>query len=104
MYKQIILVVILSIVVAVAQPYAAEGLGYYLEAHDWLENLLLTYVLANGPVGDFLVSVLSFLVLPLLIGLAVALLYRLIKKTSFAGVMFVVWATWLVLSTALVLR
>jgi large-conductance mechanosensitive channel len=102
-HKHVIAVIVLSVVVALTQPWIDSVLQAYLGLHDWI-NGLLTYVIAGGKVGTYISNVLSFLILPFAIGLLIAGVHWLLKKSFVPWFMTAVWVAWLILTTGLILR
>lgn len=103
MYKQIIAVIVLSIIVSLLQPFVGDALRGYLAFHDWV-NSLLAYIVATGKIGLMIQDVLSFLVVPFVIAIIIALIYKLIKKSNTPYFMVIVWVCWLVLVAGITLR
>lgn len=103
MFIQVLVLVVLAIIIALTQPYVAQGVRGLLAMHDWI-NSLFGYVFSGGKVGNVIQECLSFIVLPFIIAGVIALIYGVIKKSFLPCFMLIVWFVWLVMVTGLLMR
>lgn len=101
MFKQIIAIVLFSVGIILAMPYAQQGLSWLLSAHDWVSDIL-TDVFSDGNTGNILRQLIALLAVPILVGLVPAIIYWVIRHTWFPYFMQLVWIIWLVQTAALV--
>lgn len=101
MLKQVIAIVLLSILAILFMPYAQQGLHAIINAESWVATILKK-VFSNDGAGDLVRQVLTLLVIPLAIGTVPALLYWLARKHWFPYFMELVWITWLLQTAALI--
>lgn len=101
MLKQIIAIVLLSILVTLTMPYIQDGIQTMLSGHAWVSQLLME-VFAGGSTGSLIRSLISLLVIPIVIGLIPVTIFWLAKRKWFPYFMQLVWVVWLVQVAALV--
>lgn len=101
MFKQIILIIALSVGIVLSMSYAQQGVQYLLVAHDWISQLL-TEVFSGGQVGNMLRGLIALLSVPVLVGLVPALIYYAIRRNWFPYFMQIVWVVWLIQAGALI--
>ena len=101
MIKQIIFILLLSVVILLTMPYAQHGVQYLVDIHTWISNALMQ-VFSGGTAGNLARGLLALLAVPVLVGLVPAIIYWLIKRRWFPYFMEFVWVTWLIEVTALV--
>jgi hypothetical protein len=101
MLKQIIIIVVLSLLVVVSMPYAQQGLEYLVAGHDWV-NQMLMQVFSGGQVGNMLRELIALLAIPLLISLIPVIIYWLIKRKWFPYFMEVLWVVWFLQTAAVI--
>ncbi|MCC2666994.1 MAG: hypothetical protein K0R24_284 [Gammaproteobacteria bacterium] len=102
MLKQIIVIILLSIAITVGMPYAQQGLQYLLLAHDWISDIL-TSVFSGGQAGNIIRNVITLLAIPVLVGLVPTIIYWIAKRRWFPYFMDIIWITWLIQTSALVI-
>lgn len=102
-FTQVIVLIVLAIIIAAARSYVAQGVHGLLAVHDWLTSWF-SYVFSDGALGSFIKLCLSFIVLPFFIVGILAIIYAIVKKSFMPQFMLIVWAVWLVMATALVMR
>lgn len=101
MLKQIVALIILSLVLTVTIVYAHELMQYLITAHDWVAQMLRD-VFSGGQVGNISRELIALLVVPVTAGIALAALYYLVKRHWFPYFMEVVWVVWLVQASAII--
>lgn len=101
MLKQIIALIVLSILVVLAMPYVQHAVQALASAHDWISNQL-TEIFSGGTAGDITRRLIAILAIPLVIGLLPALIYWIAKRQWFPYFMHVVWVIWLLQTAAIV--
>lgn len=101
MIKQIIAIVLLSIAAIFSMSYAQQAMQYLLHAHEWVSTIL-TDVFSGGQTGNLLRGSIALLAIPVIVGLAPALLYWTARRQWFPYFMQTVWIVWLIQIGALV--
>lgn len=102
MLKQIIAILLLSVGVILAMPYAQQGLQALVNAHDWIADVL-TQVFTGGEAGNLTRNLIALLAVPLLVGFIPAIIHWILKRSWFPYFMQVVGIIWLVQTSALVI-
>ncbi len=100
MIKQIIAIILFSILLTIGMSYAQQGLQYIVSAHDWISDLL-TQVFSGGQAGNIIRSSITILTLPVLIALVPTLIYWIAKRSWFPYFVDVIWVILLIESSAL---
>jgi len=101
MIKQIIAIILLSIAVVLTMSYAQQAIQYLIDAHEWVSNAL-TDVFSGGQTGNLLRGLIALLTLPLIVGMAPALVYWAARRQWFPYFMQTVWVVWLIQAGALI--
>lgn len=101
MIKRILAILVLSVAVIMAMPYAQQGLEMLLSLHTWISNLL-TEVFTGANAGNITRQLIALLAAPVLIGLIPAILYWVIRHSWFPYFMQCVWIVWLIQTSALI--
>jgi len=99
--NKIIAIVVLSLAIIMAMPYAQQGLDGLLFLHNWVSDML-TEVFKGSEAGDTTRALISLLAIPVAIGLIPAAIYWLLKRSWFPYFMQCVWVVWLIQTSALV--
>jgi len=102
MLKQVIAIIILSILIIVGMPYVQQGLQFVLSGHEWLSNLLKD-VFSGGQAGNIIRQLIALLIIPVAVALIPAIIYWLARRAWFPYFMEFVWVIWLVQISALVI-
>ncbi len=102
MLKQIIALIILSLIVIFCMPFIQQGLHAAVAAHNWIDEQL-KQVFSAGAAGNTIRELLALLAIPALAGLLPAGVYWLIKRHWFPWTLEIIWVVWLMEATALVL-
>lgn len=100
MLKQIIAIILFSVLITIGMPYAKQGLQYIIQAHDWISDFL-TQVFSGGQAGNIIRNTITLLLIPLLIALIPALIYWIAKRSWFPYFAQVIWVILLIESSAL---
>ncbi len=95
MLKQVIALIIFSIVVVLCMPYVGNAVQVLINAHDWIAQIL-TDVFSGGQAGNIARGLIALLSLPILIGLIPALIYWIVKRHWLPYFMAIVWVVWLI--------
>jgi hypothetical protein len=101
MLKQIIAILVLSVLIISSMSYTQQALEFLVTAHDWIADVL-TQVFSGGTAGEMARKLLALLAVPLIIGLIPALIYWIVKRSWFPHFMSLVWVVWLVQAAALI--
>ena len=101
MIKQIIALVLLSMIIVFGMSYAQQAIQLLLNAHDWVSQVL-TEVFSGGQAGNLARGLIALLALPLLAALIPAIAYWMLRRSWFPYFLEIVWIVWLVQAGALV--
>lgn len=101
MIKQIIAIIVLSILITMSMPYMQQGLLYVVAAHDWVSETL-KQVFSVGVAGNMVRALIALLVIPVGIGLIPVIGYWVSKRHLFPYAMQVIWVVWLMQAAALI--
>lgn len=101
MIKQVIALIVLSVAIVLAIPYAQQAVEFMIDAHDWVAQIL-TEVFSVGQAGNLARSLIALLSVPVLIAFIPSLLYWIVRRHWFPYFMEIVWVVWLVQAGALV--
>lgn len=101
MLKQVIAIIVLSILVIMGTVYAQQLLQGILQAHEWIAQSL-TQIFSGGEAGNLTRQLIALLSLPVLVGLVPAGAYWVLRRSAFPYFMEFVWAVWLVQTAAIV--
>ena len=102
MLKNIIAIIVLSILVILFMPWVQQGLTTLVNAHDWVGEAL-KQVFSVGEAGNIIRQLLALLAIPALISLIPVLIYWLARHSWFPWTAQLVWAIWLIQTSAIVL-
>lgn len=102
MIKQIIAIILLSILVIMGMTYVQFVLDFLIAAHQWIDNTL-KLVFSGGEAGSLIRKLIALLALPLLIAFIPVTIHWFTKRAFFPYFMQLVWVIWLVQATAVVL-
>ena len=101
MLKQMIILVIVSLLITLTFVYDQQAIQYLIWGHDYV-SLMLRDVFSGGHVGSTSRELLAMLVIPVVAGVGFAGIYYLVQKRWFPYFMEVVWVIWLVQVSALI--
>lgn len=102
MFKQIIILIALSLSIIFAMSYAQVGVEWLLAAHDWVSQVL-TDVFSGGQAGNLARSLIALLSIPILVGLIPAIVYWVLRRHWLPYFMQIVWVVWLIQAGALIM-
>jgi uncharacterized membrane protein len=102
MIKHIVAIVALSILVILTMPHIQTGLQALLSLHDWISETL-KIVFSDGQAGNVSRELIASLSVPFLVGIIPAGLYWIVKRSLLPHFILIVWVTWLVQTSALVI-
>ena len=100
MFKQIILLVILSIVAIFFHDAVATVFHYVIVARNYVSHGL-SFVFAGDHWGSFVRNVVMLAGIPLVIGLFVNAVYWLVKKQTVPIFAALIWIVWVIVLTSL---
>ena len=101
MLKQIVILIVLSVIIVLAMPYAQQPVQWLVQAHDWVSQLL-TEVFSGGPAGNIARGLIALLSIPVLVALVPVAIYYALRRHWFPYFMEIVWVIWLVQAGALI--
>ena len=101
MLRQILALILASIIVLVFTNYFATGLGWMLSMENAF-NGMLKHIFANGALGQLLSRMSILIALPVLIGSIPISVYYLINKKQMPYTQQTIWGLWLVLASLIV--
>lgn len=103
MFKQIAILVILTIIIILTQHYFSVAALALLHAYQFILGHLGA-IFSPGTTGTFFRKLIAFLAIPFLVGLILGGLYWIIRKRKLPGLMPIIWGVWLVLTTLLIIK
>ncbi len=103
MLKQLIILVLLSIIIILTMPYVQHGLHFLLASYHWISNLLAP-IFSGGEAGNIIKKLIALLAVPIIVSFIVAFLYWIVKRSWFPYFIDIVWVLWLIQTTALVVQ
>ncbi|MBV53885.1 MAG: hypothetical protein CL816_07525 [Coxiellaceae bacterium] len=96
MYKQGILILLLSIVAVFFQDQLAQIVRGLLALHDLIARDLM-FFFSGRPIGRVIQGIIALLAIPLVAGGLAALGFWLVKHVSMPHMMATIWVMWLVM-------
>jgi len=100
MVKHVVLLIILSIAAVFFHTELGYAVNVLLSFHKEVASMMGT-IFSNGPIGLVVQAVLSLLIIPIVVGLIVAFLLWLFKKSVLPHTMLTIWVVWVILLVAL---
>lgn len=101
MIKQIILIILLSVVAIFFHHQLSHVLNGLVYAHHYITKALQT-IFSEGHTARLIQEIISLLILPFLGGLIVAIIFWMSKRSAMPYAMAVIWILWLVLLVTMV--
>lgn len=101
-YKEMLAMILLSVLVILTSTYCEQALQLVLDFHDMVDNML-SYVFSPGQIGSLIAQLVSYLVLPFLLATIFAAGYFLLRRHFTPYFMQIAWVVWLIQTTALTL-
>jgi hypothetical protein len=102
MIRHILLLLGVSILIIFTNAYVLKGLKALLHAHNWISDGLMK-IFSSEAAGNWFRELLSFLAIPLLVGLVAALIYYGIKRKKFSYTPHIIWLVWVIQAVTVVL-
>ena len=99
--KQLIFLLILSIIAVMGAHYLSVALKWLVVAHGDIIHVFHQVFSANN-VGNILSALLALIVVPAIITLVVAGVYWCFKRKLIPNLWIYVWGVWLILATVLI--
>jgi len=99
MYKQCILLVILTIVAVFIQDQLEHVVKIILYVHDLIAKDLM-FFLSGRPLGRVIQGIVALLVIPFIAGGLAALGFWLVKHVSMPHMMATIWIMWMIVLVA----
>jgi hypothetical protein len=96
MYKQCILILVLSIVATFFQDQLSHIVRSLLALHDLIARDL-TFFFSGRPIGRVIQGILALLLIPAAAGGVAALGFWLVKHVSMPHMMATIWIMWLIM-------
>jgi hypothetical protein len=96
MLKQVILILVLSLIAIFFRVELSHLLNGLVYAHNQVSHLL-HMIFAEGATGRVIQNLIALLIIPLAIGLMVGVVFWLVKRDTMPHIMSVVWVLWLIL-------
>ncbi len=96
MYKQGILILLLSVIAVFFQDQLAHIVRALLALHDLIAKDL-TFFFSGRPIGRIIQGIIALLAIPLVAGGASAAGFWLVKHVSMPHMMATIWVMWLVM-------
>ncbi|MHB1948871.1 MAG: hypothetical protein ACYCQI_12265 [Gammaproteobacteria bacterium] len=103
MLKQLIAIILFSVLVILMMPHAQTALQMILTAHNFISEML-TEVFSGGAAGNLIRQLLALLAIPILVALVPALVYWLTRRHWLPHFMSIVGVIWLVQTSALIIQ
>ena len=101
MFKQLILLIVASVIVVIFQSDIVHGLNILVTAHN-KEASSLAGIFSGDHTGRMIQGVIAVVLLPVGVGAVLSGGYWLIKKEMMPHTLTVVWVLWTILLTTLI--
>ena len=95
-FKQCILLVLLSIAAMFLRSQLAQLLHWFLYIHNMVANLM-SGLFPGTMIGRVIQSFVALVIVPVVCGAFVALIFWLVKHVSMPHTMAVIWTVWLIM-------
>jgi len=102
-FKQCILLIILSIAAMFLQAQLAHVLHVFLYVHNWIANLM-SGLFAGSTIGMIIQGIVALVLVPVACGAFVALIFWLVKHVSMPHTMAVIWTVRLTMSVTILAK
>ncbi len=96
MLKQIILIIVLSLIAIFFRVEISHVLNALVYVHNEVSHLL-HMIFAEGATGRVIQNLIALLIIPFICGALVGLVFWLVKRATMPHIMAVVWGLWLIL-------
>lgn len=101
MIKQIVLIILLTVVAILFKDQLSQVLDSIVYVHNYIANLL-HIIFSDDNVGLLIQDMIALLLIPIVCGLVVASVYWLIKRGKMPHTATVIWVVWLILLVTMV--
>lgn len=95
MIKQVAMIIILSVLAIMFQTQLMQVLKGFFFVHQQIANGL-GVIFATSKVGEIVQSVLALLLIPVVVGVLLAIIHFFLRQAHFAHTMTVIWVAWAV--------
>lgn len=102
MYRQLVLLIILSALAVMFMSELRYVLQFFSHAQAFMAGKL-GEIIAGGRAGFVIRHTLALIAIPIIVGLVVHVIYYFIKKGAPPYLMHIVWVTWIVITTTVLL-
>lgn len=103
MTKQVVLIILLSIVAILFKGPVDHILMAILSLHQHIINFL-GHIFTHEMLGETLESLIALIIIPAVVGCVAALVFWISKKPPLEYTMEIVWVVWLILAITFTLR
>jgi hypothetical protein len=100
MFKQVILIIALSLMAIFFRVEISHLLNALVYLHNQVSHLL-HLIFSDDVTGRVIQNVIALLIIPFVFGLIVGIVFWLIKRATMPHIMAIVWGFWLVLLVTL---
>ena len=101
--KNFLTLLIASLVVVFFKHELAYVMDWMLSIHDHVISLL-GHIFSHGKSGMVVLSVLTLLLIPILVGVVVGGVYWMVRRNRMPYLVELVWVIWFVLMTIMILQ
>lgn len=101
--KEMILLILLSLVGMIFASQIDSFLHLFLFLHDQVIRVF-GVVIAHDRLGEAILSLLSILLIPYLLGLGANAVFRMVKHQPMPYTKEIIWGVWLILSILVIVR
>ncbi|QTS83634.1 hypothetical protein [Coxiella endosymbiont of Amblyomma nuttalli] len=100
MFKQFVLIILLSFVSILFRQETTRLLDGLVYLHNYIARVL-HLIFFNDNVGRVMQDVISLLIIPVITGILVAAIFWIIKRMVMPHIMVVIWVVWSILLTTM---
>lgn len=102
MLKQILALIIGSLLITLTFVYDQQAIQYLITSHDWVA-MWLRNIFSGGQLGTTARELIALLAVPTGAGFACAAIYYVLRRHWFPYFMEVVWVVWLIQASAIII-
>ncbi len=102
MYRQLVLLIILSALAVIFMNELRYVLQFLSHAQAFMAGKL-GEIIAGGRVGFVIRHTIALIAIPVILGLAIHVIYYFIKKGTPPYLMHIIWVSWIVITTTVLL-
>jgi hypothetical protein len=103
MYKQIIALLVLSLLIVIGATYFAIILQWILDIHQGVIHVL-SRMFSTSSAGEIATQFVAFILMPLVVAAVIAIVYKLLRKKMVPYFMHIIWVLWIIQVTGVLLR